>query len=301
MLGLRLFSSRAVGALAASVGAATVLKAYSDSPARAEAEAPGALNPDEWRAFKLRSKEQVTHDTTRFRFDLPDKNQTFGLHVASCFVTRAAVGDEKEDGSKKFVIRPYTPCSEPTAKGYFDLVIKVYPGGKISNHVLSLKEGDELECKGPINKLEYKPNMKKSIGMIAGGSGLTPMLQVIQAIVGNPEDKTKVTFLFANKTEEDIILRKELDELAKKHDNLKIHYVVDKASSKDWKYTTGHVNKELVQQQLPPPGSDSLILVCGPPPMMKAISGDKVSPKDQGELSGVLKDAGFTKEQVYKF
>lgn len=57
---------------------------------------------------------------------------------------------------------------------------------------------------------------------IAGGSGLTPMLQVIQGIVGNPEDKTQVTFVFANKTEEDIILRKELDELAKKHDNVKV-------------------------------------------------------------------------------
>lgn len=57
---------------------------------------------------------------------------------------------------------------------------------------------------------------------IAGGSGLTPMLQVIQAIVLNPDDKTQVTFLFANKTEEDIILRKELDELQKKHDNLKV-------------------------------------------------------------------------------
>ena len=80
-----------------------------------------------------------------------------------------------------------------------------------------------------------------------------------------------------------------------------IHYVVDKANDDKWKYSIGHVNKELVQQQLPPPGPDSLIMVCGPPPMMKAISGDKVSPKDQGELSGILKDAGYNKENVYKF
>lgn len=57
---------------------------------------------------------------------------------------------------------------------------------------------------------------------IAGGSGLTPMLQVIQEIVKNPEDKTEVSFVFANKTEDDIILRDELDELAAKHDNLKV-------------------------------------------------------------------------------
>ena len=83
--------------------------------------------------------------------------------------------------------------------------------------------------------------------------------------------------------------------------SLQIYYTVDEASSDKWAYGKGHVTKEMVQQQLPPPRDDSLILVCGPPPMMKAISGDKVSPKDQGELSGVLKEAGYTKEQVYKF
>ena len=43
------------------------------------------------------------------------------------------------------------------------------------------------------------------------------------------------------------------------------------------------------------------LFVCGPPGMMKAISGAKVSPKDQGELDGILKDLGYNKDQVYKF
>lgn len=38
--------------------------------------------------------------------------------------------------------------------------------------------GDELECKGPITKLAYTPNMKKALGFVVGGSGLTPALQV---------------------------------------------------------------------------------------------------------------------------
>lgn len=41
--------------------------------------------------------------------------------------------------------------------------------------------------------------------------------------------------------------------------------------------------------------------VCGPPPMMKAISGDKAKDKSQGPLEGVLKDVGYTESQVYKF
>ena len=52
---------------------------------------------------------------------------------------RAAIGSENEDGSKKFVIRPYTPTSPKDAKGYFDLVVKVYEQGKMSKHFGELK------------------------------------------------------------------------------------------------------------------------------------------------------------------
>jgi cytochrome-b5 reductase len=41
--------------------------------------------------------------------------------------------------------------------------------------------------------------------------------------------------------------------------------------------------------------------VCGPPPMMNAVSGDKAPDKSQGELAGVLKDMGYTSDMVYKF
>jgi len=40
-----------------------------------------------------------------------------------------------------------------------------------------------------------------SIGMIAGGTGIAPMYQLIRAIGDNIEDKTKMNFLFANKAE----------------------------------------------------------------------------------------------------
>ena len=52
---------------------------------------------------------------------------------------RAPIGSENEDGSKKFVIRPYTPTSVKDAKGYFDLVVKVYPEGKMSKHIGDMK------------------------------------------------------------------------------------------------------------------------------------------------------------------
>lgn len=38
----------------------------------------------------------------------------------------------------------------------------------------------------------------KSVGMIAGGTGITPMLQVIRAIMKDPDDHTVCHLLFAN-------------------------------------------------------------------------------------------------------
>lgn len=48
-----------------------------------------------------------------------------------------SIGKEKEDGSKRAVIRPYTPSH--TTVGYLELVIKEYPQGKMSKHISSLK------------------------------------------------------------------------------------------------------------------------------------------------------------------
>uniref|UniRef100_A0A0A0LF54 NADH-cytochrome b5 reductase n=1 Tax=Cucumis sativus TaxID=3659 RepID=A0A0A0LF54_CUCSA len=212
---------------------------------------------------------------------------------------RAPIGQDDE-GKAKYVVRPYTPISDPDAKGYFDLLIKVYPQGKMSQHFATLKPGDVLEVKGPIEKLKYSPNMKKHIGMIAGGTGITPMLQVIDAIVKNPDDNTQVSLLYGNVSPDDILLKQKLDILASSHPNIKVFYTVDKPT-KNWKGGKGYVSKDMVIKGLPPPGDDALILVCGPPGMMKHISGDKAPDYSQGELDGMLKELGYTKEMVYKF
>lgn len=81
------------------------------------------------------------------------------------------------------MVRPYTPVSSPEVTGHLDLVIKTYPTGKMSKHMGEMKVGDTLDFKGPLMKYPYQPNTKSKIGMIAGGTGITPMLQVGQSLV----------------------------------------------------------------------------------------------------------------------
>ncbi|KAJ7978887.1 NADH-cytochrome b5 reductase [Quillaja saponaria] len=250
------------GAIAAISGGTSYLYYFSspdlvhlDQIKEAESERV-ALNPDKWIEFKLQDTARVSHNSQLFR---------------------------------------YTPISDPDSNGYFDLLIKVYPEGKMSQHFASLKPGDAVEVKGPIEKLRYTPNMKKHIGMIAGGTGITPMLQVIEAILKNPHDNTKVSLLYANVSLDDILLKQKLDILAATHPNLKDN------PTKSWRGGTGYISKAMAVKGLPDPSDDTLILVCGPPGMMKHISGDKAQDRSQGELTGILKELGYTEQMVYKF
>lgn len=254
-----------------------------------------ALDPREFRSFTVQSVESVTHDTKRVVFALPSAEHEMGMKVASCLLAKAKV-----DG--KVVVRPYTPVNTNEEKGVLELVVKGYPAGKLSKHIVDLEVGDTLEMKGPLLKFAYKPNQFKTAAFLVGGSGLTPALQVAKEICRNPADKTRVVLVFANKTEADIMLRDELDALAYMYPQFSVHYVLDSPPADgSWAGKTGYITKELVQELLPAPGKDVFVGVCGPPPMMASLSGNKNPDKSQGELSGVLKELGFDQATVFKF
>lgn len=204
------------------------------------------------------------------------------------------------DSKGKVVTRPYTPTSTNAEKGHFELMIKAYPGGHVTQYLHSLKVGDKVEVKGPLMKLKYTENMKKRIGMLAGGTGITPMLQVLHEIINNPADTTEVHLVFANNTEEDILLKKEIDEIVRKHPRVKVTYVVA-TPSKQWKGAKGFVSASIIRDAMPAPSDDTLIMVCGPPGFMKAVSGDKTPDYKQGPVEGLLRDLRYTESMVFKF
>ena len=141
----------------------------------------------------------------------------------------------------------------------------------MSQILAALSVGDSMMMKGPKGRLQYTPNSKAELGMVAGGSGITPMYQVVNAILKNKADKTKVSLVFGNVTEEDILLREELDQLARMHaDRFRVHYILDKPP-KEWVGSKGYITQEVVKANLPAPGPGVLMLRCGPTPMMEAM------------------------------
>ena len=71
----------------------------------------------------------------------------------------------------------------------------------MSQHFNKLKVGDEVAFKGPYVKVVYEANSKKEIGLVAGGTGITPVLPIIDAVLDNTADNTKISLIFANNTE----------------------------------------------------------------------------------------------------
>ncbi|XP_030416175.1 NADH-cytochrome b5 reductase 2 isoform X1 [Gopherus evgoodei] len=235
----------------------------------------------------LIKKEEISHDTKKFRFGLPSPDHILGLPIGQHVYLSSKINGN-------LVIRAYTPVSSDEVKGYVDLIIKVYyknvnpkfpEGGKMSQYLNSMTVGDTIDFRGPNGLLVYKgtgsfaikPDKKseayrkfvKHLGMIAGGTGITPMLQLIRHITKDPNDNTKCYLLFANQTEKDILLRAELEEVAKNHpDQFKVQYTLDRPPH-DWKYNSGFITADMIKAHLPPPGRDTLILMCGPPPMIQ--------------------------------
>ncbi|KIH65253.1 oxidoreductase NAD-binding domain protein [Ancylostoma duodenale] len=204
-------------------------------------------------ALALAEKIEISHDTRKFRFRLPSEKHVLGLPIGQHVYFRG--------------VNPKFP-----------------DGGKMSQHLEQMKIGETIEFRGPSGLIVYKGNGKfairadkkatpkervfKSISMIAGGTGITPMLQIISAILKTDDDNTHISLLFANQSEDDILCRNELDELAVKHsDRFKVWYTVDRPPT-NWNFSSGFINDQMIKEHLWAPSDDSAVFLCGPPPMI---------------------------------
>lgn len=228
------------------------------------------LIPDQFQDFKLTQKTSTSHNVAIYRFALPKPSDILGLPIGQHMSLAAT-----PKGAEKEVVRSYTPISSDEDKGYFDLMIKSYPQGNISAHMATLKVGDTMKVRGPKGAMVYQENLCKRIGMIAGGTGITPMLQIIRAInrmrpKNGGKDTTKVDLIFANVNPEDILLKEDLDKLNEEDPDFSVYYVLNNPPEK-WNGGVGFVTADMIKEKLPSPGPDMKILICGPPPMVSAL------------------------------
>lgn len=265
--------------IAVAVAAVGVAAAYLYLSSK---KSKGCLDPENFRDFKLVEKKQLSHNVAKFRFALPAPTSVLGLPIGQHISCRGkdSLGDE--------VVKPYTPTTLDSDVGYFELVIKMYPQGRMSHHFREMRVGDYLSVKGPKGRFRYQPGQVRAFGMLAGGSGITPMFQVARAIMENPNDNTNVHLIYANVTFDDILLKEELDGLVSSYPGrFHVYYVLNQPPDV-WNGGVGFVSKEMIQAHCPAPAADIQILRCGPPPMNKAMAAH-------------LEELGYTKEMQFQF
>lgn len=272
-LDVQLLVGGAVAVLAIAVGAAYLFSSKKPKV---------SLDPENFKEFKLVKRLQLSHNVAKFTFELPTPTSVLGLPIGQHISCRG------KDSQGEEVIKPYTPTTLDSDVGHFELVIKMYPQGRMSHHFREMRVGDYLAVKGPKGRFRYQPGQVRAFGMTAGGSGITPMFQVTRAILENPNDKTKVHLIYANVTYEDILLKEELDGFAAKYpDQFTIYYVLNQPPE-SWNGGVGFVSKEMIQTHCPAPASDIQVLRCGPPPMNKAMAAH-------------LEALGYTSEMLFQF
>eukprot|EP00249_Psilotum_nudum_P010790 c22771_g1_i1 orf=423-1277(+) len=242
----------------------------------------GCLDPENWRPFKLVKRAQVSHNVVRFHFALPTTVSVLGLPIGQ------HIRCQGKDAEGTEVIKPYTPTTLDSDVGYFELVIKIYPQGRMSHHFRNLQVGDYLAVSGPKGRFRYTPGQVTAFGMLAGGTGITPMYQVTRSILENPKDKTNIYLIYANVTYDDVLLKEEIDNFTKVYPGrFKVYYVLDKPPE-NWDGGVGFISKDMIKAHCPAPAADIQILRCGPPGMNKAMQNN-------------LDDLGYTKEMQFQF
>ncbi|KAH9704816.1 NADH-cytochrome b5 reductase [Citrus sinensis] len=191
----------------------------------------GSLDPENFKEFKLTKRTPISHNTAKFRFALPKSTSILGLPVGQHILCRG------KDSEGNEVIRPYTPITLDSDIGYFELVVKMYPKGRMSHHFREMHEGEYLPVKGP---------------------------KLTRAILENPKDKTNVHLIYANVTVGDILLKDELDSFATNFPNrFKVYYVLSQPTEV-WNGGIGHVSKEMIQMHCPTPAPDIQLLESPP-------------------------------------
>lgn len=253
------------------------------------AEADSAIRPvflqsKVWSKAILSSKKIISADTRVFSFTLDHIEQTIGLPIGQHLMLRL-----RDPVTREAIIRSYTPISEGTDKGVLNILIKVYfdtverEGGKMTKALDSLPLGHTVDFKGPIGKFEYlgngeckiggKPRTVKRFIMICAGSGVTPIFQVLRAVMKDESDPTKCLVLDGNRLEEDILCREEMDALVKnKEEKATLIHTLTKPTE-TWVGLKGRLGKELLAKEIGTclGNKEDMVLICGPEMLEKSV------------------------------
>jgi len=200
------------------------------------------------RKMKLIEVIDLTHDTKKFVFTLAQKMDKIPVGHHVCILN-----DKRER-------KPYTPTY--FSGNRIEFVIKNYPNGNISSYIHSLEPGATVKLTKSIGTFKQNLMNFKHIWLIAGGTGITPLYQLLCALQSN-NYSNQVELFYCNKTPNDVLLEKELKEFS----FLKLIHCFSKDSSQrpNGRISRAHIETHLTKRD------DMFVGVCGPLPFNRSV------------------------------
>jgi propane monooxygenase reductase component len=146
--------------------------------------------------------------------------------------------------------------------GRIELIVKRYPGGRFSSLLDgAIEEGDELRFTGPYGAFHMRKT-ERPILMVAGGSGMAPILALLRKLSGEGCERP-VRFFYGARTENDLFY---LDLISALGDTLPDFEFAPVLSETD-RFVHEAAGEFLASGAL----SDPELYMCGPPPMIDAM------------------------------
>jgi len=161
---------------------------------------------------------------------------------------------------------PIGIASSPTEEGY--LLFTVKKTGVVTGELHNLTEGRVIGVRGPLGKSYPLDRMKgKNVVIVGGGFAFTTLRALTTYMIndGNRNDYGEITIIYGARSPGELLYKDELKEWEAR-DDLKTIITVDKGDT-DWKGREGFV--PTVLEEVAPSSKDALMVVCGPPIMIK--------------------------------
>ncbi|XP_022688812.1 cytochrome b5 reductase 4-like isoform X4 [Varroa jacobsoni] len=244
-----------------------------------------------FRKVNLVVREQITHDTYLFTFEMPKGTLVFvpvGQHVS----LRVPL----EDGS--MCTRSYTPvvpsleaaARSPSSDGRrIHLLIKIYDKGQMTQKLDSMSVGDQILMADSVGTFVVHRYVElENLVLLGAGTGFTPMVRMILWALYNCKDIKQVRLMSFHKTFNDIIWREQLEYL-QQTDKRFIHDIILSEADDSWTGKTGRIRSELLRDTIPSERDGKLLVgICGPPPFTAAAA-------------KLLQDSGYTSTAIHRF
>jgi len=220
--------------------------------------------------LKVKEVRRETKDAVSVAFEVPVDLLDDYQFIQGQYLTLKAIVNEEE------VRRNYSVCVSPLDKE-LRVAIKKVPGGRFSTYANDvLAAGDVLDVMTPMGKFftAVKPENKKNYLGFAGGSGITPVISIMKTVL-EVEAESTFTLFYGNRGVDSIIFKEAIEALKNKYiERLTVHHVFSQERL-DSDLFNGYITQEKCSQfakLLFDPNDIDEVFICGPEPMMLAIS-----------------------------